>query len=146
MRITFILPTTGDSAIGGVRVVCEYANRLKEKGHIVKVVYPLIHPRIGPRFSLRNVRFQAEMTWHDLKRGKKISWFTLKAELVRIPTISPKFVKLVEKLVPDAEAVIATSWETAYFVNKLAEKKGRKFYFVQHYEIWDLLDNEAFWK
>jgi len=38
--------------------------------------------------------------------------------------------------IPDADAVIATAWPTAYSVNSLSPKKGRKFYFVQGYEVW----------
>lgn len=37
----------------------------------------------------------------------------------------------------DADAVIATSWPSAYRVNKLNKDKGKKFYFIQDFEIWD---------
>ena len=37
--------------------------------------------------------------------------------------------------VPDADAVIATFWESAFVVIGLPPSKGRKFYFVQHHEI-----------
>ena len=40
---------------------------------------------------------------------------------------------------PDADVVIATWWETAYWVAALAPQKGRKFYFVQHHEVHDHL-------
>ena len=36
----------------------------------------------------------------------------------------------------NADIIIATWWETAYQVRKLNSKKGEKFYFIQHYEIW----------
>jgi hypothetical protein len=39
--------------------------------------------------------------------------------------------------IPDADVVIATSWETAYVVNALPERCGRKHYLIQHYEQWD---------
>lgn len=40
MKINFILPFIGLS--GGVKVVFEYANRLAEEGHDVKVIYPFL--------------------------------------------------------------------------------------------------------
>ena len=33
--------------------------------------------------------------------------------------------------------MIATSWPSAYRVNKLNKDKGKKFYFIQDFEIWD---------
>ena len=37
--ITFILPRTGETPIGGFKVVYEYANRLVEDGYTVNIVY-----------------------------------------------------------------------------------------------------------
>ena len=37
--------------------------------------------------------------------------------------------------VPDADAVIATWWETAFSVAALSPAKGEKFYFIQHHEV-----------
>ena len=37
--------------------------------------------------------------------------------------------------VPDADFVIATWWETAEWVNRLAASKGRKLYLIQHHEV-----------
>jgi glycosyltransferase involved in cell wall biosynthesis len=51
-----------------------------------------------------------------------------------------------ERLIPDADVIIATAWETAYAVNKFSEKKGEKFYFIQSYEIWDVWDNLKCWE
>ncbi|MGB7533082.1 MAG: glycosyltransferase family 4 protein [Halobacteriota archaeon] len=144
MKITFILPGIG--LYGGVRVVFEYANRLKDRGHEVNVIYPLIPPQIKPKFSLKSLTSQALGAIENLKKGNKVSWFDLKAKLIRVPTLSPRYAKFVEKLIPDADIVVATSWKTAYPVNKLNEKKGKKFYFVQHYEIWDIWNDEECWK
>lgn len=38
--------------------------------------------------------------------------------------------------IPDADIVIATSWETVRFVNKLPKEKGKKVYYIQHWEQW----------
>ena len=38
--------------------------------------------------------------------------------------------------VPDADATVATAWQTAGPVAGLPESKGAKFYLIQHYETW----------
>lgn len=45
--------------------------------------------------------------------------------------------KISNNSIRDADVTIATAWPTAFEVNKLAEPKGKKFYFIQDYEIWD---------
>lgn len=144
MKITFVLPGIGIG--GGVRVVFEYANRLQDRGHEVNVVYPLLSLRIKPKFNLKSLAGHALGAALNFKKGNKVDWFNLRAKLIRVPTLSPRYVKFVEKLIPDADIVVATSWETAYPVSKLNEKKGEKFYFVQHYEIWDVWNEEECWK
>ena len=41
--------------------------------------------------------------------------------------------------IPDADIIIATWWETAYWVSALPEEKGRQVYFMQHHEVHDHL-------
>jgi hypothetical protein len=43
---------------------------------------------------------------------------------------------------PDADVVIATWWETAEWVARLAPSKGAKCYFIQHHEVFDWLPVE----
>jgi hypothetical protein len=38
--------------------------------------------------------------------------------------------------------VIATWWETAEWVDRLSVSKGKKVYFIQHYEAFDYLPKE----
>lgn len=144
MKITFILPEVGIG--GGIRVVFEYANRLQDRGHEVNVFYPLTPLQIKPKFSLRSLAGQALGVIVNFKKGNKVGWFDLKAKLIRVPTLNPRYVKLVEGLIPDADIVVATAWQTAYLVNKLNENKGEKFYFVQHYEIWNAWNDDECWK
>ncbi|MCD1294179.1 glycosyl transferase family 1 [Methanocella sp. CWC-04] len=143
MKITFIIPGIGLS--GGARVVFEYANRLIERGHEVTVVYPLLPMLLlkEPFFSKLKRNLGAIK---DIKKGNKISWFDLKARLVRVPTLHPGNVRIVERMIPDADVVVATSWETTYPVSRLSDRKGEKFYFVQQYEIWKVWDSEECWK
>ena len=41
-----------------------------------------------------------------------------------------------ESQIPDADIVIATAWETAHLVWRLPDSKGKKCYYIQHYEQW----------
>jgi hypothetical protein len=59
MKITFVLQETGTGAVGGIRVVYEYANHLLEKGHEVNIVYPVTPFVPRPKFSLRCLKDQA---------------------------------------------------------------------------------------
>jgi glycosyltransferase involved in cell wall biosynthesis len=48
-----------------------------------------------------------------------------------------KFVPvIISRFLRDADITIATSWPTAFAVNRLNRSKGKKFYFIQDYEIW----------
>jgi glycosyltransferase involved in cell wall biosynthesis len=38
--------------------------------------------------------------------------------------------------IDDADAIVASAWTTAYHVNKLNKKKGKKFYLIQDFEVW----------
>jgi len=142
MKITFILP--GIQLSGGLRVIFEYANRLKEGGHNVNLLYPLITIPGVYKLSLKSLTRYLDI--NNIQINNEVNWFNPKVKLSRIWTLNVKYVKLVEKQIPDADIIIASSWETANLVNKLNEKKGQKFYLIQHYEIWDIWSNERCWR
>jgi glycosyltransferase involved in cell wall biosynthesis len=131
MKVTFLLPDYYPEPIGGYVVVYEYANQLAKRGAFVTVMFG-----------------------HDLKRLQELSWRKrlkrllrpiklrlLHRPLVRWFTFQPgvklRFIPIFRpERMPDADAVIATSWETAGPVAALPLSKGRKFYLIQHYETW----------
>lgn len=136
MNIIFVLPSIGNS--GGARVVLEYVNNLKSRGHDISVIYPSILT------SQLFVKFGSK--WHYIRKFlytllkirkinskpkniKNLDWFDLKADLIEVPTLNNKFI-------PDADVIVATWWETAFYVDKLDPKKGEKFYLIQGYEVW----------
>lgn len=141
-RITFVLPGSSGAPAGGPRIVYEYANRLASKGHRVTVIHSPV-TRIDPDWRMlakaairypqrvldKSFRPDAWMTVHPLV---SVRW---------LPTLHGRFV-------PNADIVIATAWMTAEWVAKYGENKGKKFYFIQHYEDWDGPASrvEATWK
>jgi glycosyltransferase involved in cell wall biosynthesis len=142
MKVTFVLPGIGLS--GGSRVVFEYSNRLAARGHDVTVVYPLLP--ISIKYHLTRKELKNNLgALKALGRGKEVKWFDLSARVIRVPLLEPWAMRIVGPSFPDADAVVATSWETAYAVDALQPRKGKKFYFIQHYEIWGCWDDEACW-
>jgi glycosyltransferase involved in cell wall biosynthesis len=147
MRILFVINNL--TRVGGIRVVFEYARRLHKDGHEVGVIYPLFPLQIKARSVRKSI-----LVIQDAFRNQIMSAFRRRAlwsseysvPLIRVPTLHPRYARLIDKLVPDADVILATAWETAYTVAKLSEKKGEKFYFVQHYEVWDLWNSEECWR
>lgn len=129
MKITFILPGTDVS--GGIRSTLELANRLQGKSHDVSVVYPWISGhRPGARwYDLREVINRAGRTISNFRKGNRIDWFDLKTNLVRVPTLSERFI-------PKGDIIVATWWGNTYRVNRYGNDKGEKFYIIRHYEVW----------
>ena len=127
MNITFVIPGIGIS--GGIRVVYEYANNLTARGHNVSVIYPFIYTDPMAKYNLRKLVGSILCTAGNIKQGAKVDWFDLKANLIGVPILSERFI-------PDGDVVIATRWDTAYFVNRLKRRKGEKYYLIQHYETW----------
>jgi len=95
-------------------------------GHKVTVIYPVFLTGTGEgRGHLR--RYLSAVKNFKLKND--LNWFALEADLKRVPTLA-------EKYIPDADVIVATWWETAYYVSRYNKSKGEKFYLVQHYEVW----------
>jgi len=110
MRITFLTPHIGSS--GGVRIIMGYAHRLAQKGNQVTVVCPM--------------KSRLRAFFHNLIRTKP-AWIDLSARLKFVAVLS-------EKYLPQADAIVATAWQTAGLVNTLPADRGKKFYLIQHYE------------
>ena len=111
MRITFLSPHL--RIAGGVRALLTHADRLAGRGHEVTVVVPAR----GRVAAWRRNRAAAPLSWMpDLRAG--IRW---------VPDWTPSEL-------PDADALIATAWQSAGPAAAAPARCGRKFYFVQHYE------------
>jgi len=121
MIISFILPTL--TLTGGVKVVFEYTNRLQNRGHQVYIIAPVIPPYWWMHITQRGIKESVKryLRRYPIHRSSKV-------KVIRILYLSPW---ILNKILPNGDAVIATGWETAYAVAKIDNKKGRKFYFLQ---------------
>jgi glycosyltransferase involved in cell wall biosynthesis len=133
MKISFLLPMSAHAPIGGFKVVFEYANELTKLGHEVSVVIATF-VRINEEISAAKLfRHRANYVVRKLSGSWRPKlWFALDPR-VRVRWIP----ELSEDRVPDADVIFATSWSTAERVASFGERKGRKFYLIQHYEDWD---------
>ncbi len=73
-----------------------------------------------------------------LKPYRPDSWFHLNS---RIKTVCPPSLK--ERWIPDADYIVACPVESASFVNSYSPAKGKKFYFIQHFEGWAMAASEV---
>lgn len=126
MRVSFVLPFPAGWPMGGYIMVYAYADFLASRGHDVTVVHPLSLDGMDYDQPYA-VRRDAQMR----RRDWMAPWFAFKANPTRV--MSPR---VDARHMPDADAVIATAWQTAVAVNLLAQEKGVKFYFVQGLETW----------
>lgn len=128
MKITFLLPTPGDTPIGGVKVVYEHANGLAAAGHKVCVVHTMTGKTRAKGFLSASKTYLGRLIglkggygakrWMDVHENVRSSW---------VPALIPS-------LIPKGDIVIATASSTAEAALRLNDSYGKKYYFVQEYE------------
>ncbi|HZL37729.1 MAG TPA: glycosyltransferase family 4 protein [Tepidisphaeraceae bacterium] len=127
MRITFVLPEA--TSAGGVRVVAIYAQKLKDRGHqVIAVSTPRREPTLRDRLRV----LVKQHKWLKRKPRGVCHFDQVDVEHHIIDRWRP----IADADVPDADAVVATWWETVEWVWALAPSKGVKTQFIQDYEIW----------
>lgn len=128
MKITFIM--ANPRMTGGDRVCAIYAQKLTELGHKVNIITP---KRRYISYKMQIKRLLAKKVWLTKQEQNKNHFELLGLNL----TYSDDYSPLSNQSIPDADVIIATWWETAEWVNKFSESKGKKIYFIQHHEIHD---------
>lgn len=132
MRITFALPGVSEEPIGGVDVVLDYARWLSLRGHAVTVLAPLF-PAPRDRSPLGHLRGAVA------RRLRSRAPVGTAAMCSRAGTARVRVVPdLRSRFAPPADAVVATSWWTAFYVAGWGARKGEKFQLLQHVEDWDV--------
>ena len=126
MRITFISPTVNMG--GGTKVVVIYAERLMRKGHIVRIISP------PPRSISLTEKLKLWLRGNSWPGGPLPPMSYLEGTAVKHQVLD-RWRPVSDYDVPDGDAVIATWWETAEWVNTFSPKKGAKVYFIQHHEV-----------
>lgn len=130
MRIAFLLPGRSVRPSGGFKVVYEYANRLVDRGHRVSVVHPWDCDR--PASARDRLRSRLWTARYRLRPGSIVPWLELDDRVSMEVVPYPR-----RGALPDADALIATAWQTAGWVAGARGGRGGGFYLIQGYETWD---------
>jgi glycosyltransferase involved in cell wall biosynthesis len=85
-----------------------------------------VYPAWPYRFHFSRREQVAEFR-KGIRSPPRVPWFDLRAELRRVPLVRTAFL-------PEADAVVATSWPTAHDVAGLHPSRGRKVHLVMHHE------------
>lgn len=133
MKINFICMDLGIN--GGTKDIIELANALHDQGHKVNVIYPkwsFPNPfnklTLVEGFGMPVMRMKRELLGQCVS-DKIQDWIPVRCNLLKVPTLSNRHI-------PDADFTFATWWETVSYVKKLSPSKGKKCYYIQHYEVW----------
>jgi glycosyltransferase involved in cell wall biosynthesis len=142
MKITFLMAAADLS--GGNRVISIYADRLAAMGHEVTVV---ARPR--SRATIKE-KLKAWLRGQPIPQNRP-HWPSHFDNLKRAKFQMTKKWKptITADEVPDGDVVIATWWETAEWCMALPASKGKRAYFIQHYEVHpgqDIPRVEATWR
>lgn len=135
VKIAFLLPTPSRSPVGGFKVVYEYANRLAERGHDLSVVHPW---SCAPPLMLtlkERVRGRLWLAQMRRRRDLVVPWFKIDPQ-VELPVVDyPR-----PESLPDADATIATAWQTASCVAGATASTTAGFQLVQGFEPRDSIE------
>lgn len=134
MIITFVMPDYPKEPTGGYRIVFQYANELVKKGYKLNIIFPSILKKVPiDRGIFNHIKWFIKSILFRIFLPKKpvIDWQSIDSSINQIYVYD-----LNEKYIPNGDIIIATAWQTAEWVNSYSAIKGKKFYFLQHYEIW----------
>lgn len=125
MKINIIMPGLGDS--GGIKVIQRYAELMSASGEDVCVYCPI------RAYNLHRYNCEIKNKIHQIYCTVKTLITFLKKEKKNVKWVW----RINNNSIRDADATIATMWATAFDVDELGKDKGKKFYFIQDFEIWD---------
>ena len=129
MKICFVLPGSSPSITGGVKNIYEHANRLAERGHQIILLHcAYITRHSGVRASGRAAASYL-LNRAGLMHWRPDRWFQVD------PRIDMRWIPAPAHFwVPEGDAIIATTWQTAEWVRDYPLAKGAKFYFAMDFE------------
>jgi glycosyltransferase involved in cell wall biosynthesis len=134
MKISFYLLGASLHPIGGCKIVFEYANRLKQRGHDVSIIFDC--SKTFKKYKLPEL-IRKPFCSYLVKKNPK--WFQLDKNIKKVFMADSNY-----SLIPDGDIIVSTAVETADIVLNLNKSKGGKFYLIQDFENWNMTDEEVF--
>jgi glycosyltransferase involved in cell wall biosynthesis len=131
LKINLFIPFVTQT--GGIAVVAEYYLQLTKLGHSVRIYYPMIpySQFFSEDYSTLKILFI--ISKYFIKKlflpVKRLTWYHESVSVKPVVLFKNVFIR-------NADISVATAWPTAYDVNRLSPKKGKKFYLVQGFEVW----------
>ena len=117
LKISFILPCLIKIPIGGVKVIYRYSEELSKQGHEISIISPIR---------------EGNHVYHLLKSGAvKIRDYLQSVENKPYYNTPPGVDHYIisspsQKYISYGDCVIATGWQTAYWVDSLPKVNGKK--------------------
>jgi glycosyltransferase involved in cell wall biosynthesis len=112
MKINFLAPHLRVS--GGMRIILTYASLLAAREHDVTVY---VRSSNLLRRTIANILGLGKPNWIK----------NFKAQVIRVPDFTKENIR-------PADAIVATTMQTAEILNDYPDEKGKKFFFIQHKE------------
>ncbi len=127
--IAFLLPKEKPYAVGGYKVVLEYANRLAADGFKVYLVYSssLFWEHQSLITKLKVIAYHLKMKWQ--KHTRTELWFQIDSRIKQMRVLT-----LNERFVVKADCYVATAVQTAIYLNRFSIPNDRKYYLIQGFE------------
>lgn len=122
MKINIIFPYNLWS--GAFKSTYELANRMKSRGHDVRIYMRFFPYLAGSSSILESCNLFFRGIFRSMIRWNRVHWFDLNVPISIVPLINNFFIR-------DADVVISNHWPTAFSVADLAASKGRKFNFIR---------------
>ena len=137
--IAFLLPKEKPFAVGGYKVVFEYANRLADEGYEVFLVYAstLFWSRYSFLDKVKILAYHLKMKWR--RHTRVDNWFDISSKVRQIRVLTPS-----EKFVPRFDFYVATAIQAAYYLKNYAIPNSRKLYLIQDFENWQYSDEQVY--
>jgi glycosyltransferase involved in cell wall biosynthesis len=137
--ITFLVSSSGEGPIGGLRIIYEYANRLADRGWHVAIVHPaILWPKFADLSFLKKIQILIRFCRSAIsKQFLPSKWMKLHDKISMLWALT-----LDEKYIPDADYVVACPVESTFYAENYSIKKGEKIYFIQGYENWNVGDKK----
>lgn len=127
MKINIVLPFMSKRAVGGIKILYQYADFLSDKGHTV-ILYHAEVLHNAPRKILNPFRLIRNRLFN---RGTGPTWFYFNNE------VESRCIKNISNdTIEDGDVLISTMYATALDVYVLDKSKGKKINVIQDYETW----------
>lgn len=130
--VTFVYPINPNHPIGGLKVIYDYANYLVDNNINVNIVFAAFFEPTEKSIN-KKIKAVLKYLYSFYRRFIKCSWFPVKQQ------IKESYVWEINDFnIPKSDAYIATSANSAIYIDRLKVPKEKKFYFIQHFETFIL--------